>query len=368
MNYELNDKAFELVLTKKEDIIIKMINNHDIDKNVIDEDHRQSLLQWALNHNCIKLAVFLIKSNCLVNNNTIETALDIVTKRYPHDKQLYDFMRNHGALLSNEIPDDYIEIKQDKQEVNIYRHIEEIMKNKMEDLFIDLVKLRKININYKINNNTFLMLASKYNCKKIVIFLLLEKDFTLHDRIAFNDDKMTAYDIATNNEIKKILKSNNILSYEIFWGSSLWKIYEDNYLEMLKNNKLFNENNNIVDGFGYTVLMCVCSNNFHQNEKNNYIEIIKYIINSGCDINHYNYENLTTLDILNKKEKYYAEKYKKNKSVQDFEDCSDIIKTYKKVIKMIKEKGGKTYDELKNVNNIDESSNIYEKMFPKIKI
>ena len=82
--------------------IIDWIRMGKVSVDAIDEDHGDTLLQWAARHRVDELARFLIRRKCDLNhmsNADGKTALDL----YEGHVTMVKLLRDHGAKTSDEV-------------------------------------------------------------------------------------------------------------------------------------------------------------------------------------------------------------------------------------------------------------------------
>ena len=97
---------FQLILSRQQDALMDLIDAGVFSMDTIDEDHGASLLHWAIDHRCDKLAIYL---GCELNGTeTAEgyTPLDSVLYRNPGFTELIELIKSKGGLKSADLSDD----------------------------------------------------------------------------------------------------------------------------------------------------------------------------------------------------------------------------------------------------------------------
>lgn len=98
---------FELIMSRQQDAVIDLVEAGVFDKDTIDDDHGASLLHWAIQFKCNRLALYLVENGCELNGTETaqgHTPLDEVMDVNPGFTQLIDLMKSKGALPSSELP------------------------------------------------------------------------------------------------------------------------------------------------------------------------------------------------------------------------------------------------------------------------
>lgn len=108
---------FELILSRKQDVVMDLIDDGIIDINEIDEDHGATLLHWAIYHRCEDLAFYLIEKGCDLNDyETAEghTPLDAAVKR--GYTKLADLIRQKGGMSASDLPENQEENEEEVED------------------------------------------------------------------------------------------------------------------------------------------------------------------------------------------------------------------------------------------------------------
>jgi ankyrin repeat protein len=97
---------FELILCRQQEAVMDLVDAGVFDMNECDDDHGASLLHWAIDHRCDRLAFFLVKKGCDLNGTeTAEgyTPLDSAVKRGFTD--LVALIMEKGGMSASDLPE-----------------------------------------------------------------------------------------------------------------------------------------------------------------------------------------------------------------------------------------------------------------------
>jgi hypothetical protein len=97
---------FEIIINGDEDKAIQLVTDGIIDKDMVDSDHHESMLQWAIQHRCLRLAIVLVNMKCnmnIIGTSSGMTPLDVAINDYPKNNTFHNFLQKNGAKLSADI-------------------------------------------------------------------------------------------------------------------------------------------------------------------------------------------------------------------------------------------------------------------------